>query len=343
MSNRLANSLQASVQPQSPAVTEPFRPVFIVGCERSGTTLLAILMARHSRLAVTSETEYLSKFVPRHWWRRPRKLSHEVLIERYWPARRMIDLQLDREAVTERFRHYDATYRDFFRALLEEFAAREGKPRIGEKSPNHLRHVPQILRWFPEARIVGIVRDGRDVVQSLTQMPWAKGEPVRSHCMRWIRSSRQSRSFRRRYPAQFLVVKFEELVRDPERVLRLVDDFVSLGFEPAQLSTHVETRVVPGWEIGWKARALEGLDTGRIGVWKTEMSQDDRLIMNIMMRAELVRMGYEPDPPIHSPAQSLRIRLTDAIYLSGLYGLWDDAVVRPRRRRSQRRSASGSR
>lgn len=316
-----------------------FRPLFIVGSERSGTTLLAILMSRHSRLAVTSETEYLSKFVPRRWWHRLPKLSHEDFIERFWHTRRIADLELDRQAVIDRFRRHNATYRDFFRALLEEFAAREGKPLVGEKSPSHLPHVPQLLRWFPEARIVGIVRDGRDVVQSLMKMPWTNGESIRSQCLKWIKSARLARRWRRRYPSQVALVKFENLVRDPENVLRKVDAFAGLPFEPAQLSTDVHTRVVPGWERGWKARATEELDANRIGVWKREMSHDDQIVINTMMRTELMRMGYQPEPPMHSFVRSLRVQLTNRIYLSGLHDFAYSVVKR--RPQARRRIGSG--
>jgi hypothetical protein len=315
-------------QPQSLSTAQNFQPIFIVGCERSGTTLLAVLMGRHSRLAITPETQYMSKVFPRRSWNRHPRLSHEDFIERHWTMTRIADLQLDRASLTRRFQKMTPTYMDFFRALLEEFAVREGKPLIGEKSPVHLRYVPQILKWFPEARIICIVRDGRDVVQSLMKMPWTEGQTLRRQCTKWVKAARQATRFLRRYPRQFQLIKYEDLAREPEKIIRKIDEFARLPFEPGQLSTQVQTHVVPEWEIGWKARAMEGIDTSRIGLWKKEMSHEDQLIMNTMMRRELVKMGYPPDPPPHTFAQGFRVRFTNEVYLSGMYRLWYNVMVR---------------
>jgi hypothetical protein len=329
--------------PNGPSA-DAFRPCFVVGNERSGTTLLTVLLGRHSDLATTPETHFLS-LVPRKNLGRPHGGggSREELLHQLFASAHTPDMKLDRARLTERFSRYPADYASLFRAMLEEYAAEHapGKKRIGEKTPLHLLSVPTLLAWYPEARIVCIVRDGRDVVLSLLNMSWNHEHRLRPLCMNWLRLLKMAEGYQARYPEKFLLIRYEDLLDEPEKILKQVDEFLGLHFEAQQLDAGSHpTNVVPDAERGWKGQALERIDPSRKATWKKKATPRQLLVMNALMGKALRHMGYpDTDRPRGSTGQRLRTSLGNAAFRIGLFTLWHKMIERnlPRARADRRR------
>src|SRR4051794_27962840 len=136
----------------SKVMTSFTRPIFpfVVGCSRSGTTLLRALLDAHPLLAVPPESHFA--VAPRL-----RRLGRDPWF-RLWgiepPDLRGLDVA------------------DAVRAVFAAYAAAQGKPRYADKTPHYVSHLPLLAERFPEARFVHVVRDGRDVALSLLEVPW---------------------------------------------------------------------------------------------------------------------------------------------------------------------------
>ena len=266
-----------------------FQPVFVVGCPRSGTTLLATLLDRHSRIAIPPETEFFLGVLPRNGRDRA-GAAHEHYVDRLFSHPRTADLGLSREEVTARFRRYDPSYATLFMAALEGYAAKEGKARPGEKTPDHLRCVPRLLRLYPEARVVCIIRDGRDVVVSLNKTPWAS-KSLGRNCAKWNYYAMLAERYRGDFPGSFTVVRFEDLVRSPRVELARITSFLGEAMEEALLAPG-GSKLVPAWEREWKSNSGAALDTSKIGQWRTSTKPAERAFMNRVMGRRLSRWGY---------------------------------------------------
>lgn len=267
-------------------------PVFIVGCPRSGTSLLAALLDRHSDLAVPPETFLFRDLHPELLSRG--RLGGDALVDflqKHWP---ICALNLDRDALLERIGSEPPAHRDLFRAILDTYAAKQAKPRWVEKTPVHLFYVPLILAWYPDARVLCVVRDGRDVARSLASVPWTHGD-LGFHSLFWTRCARLTTQFGVEYPENFLNVRFEELVSHPEESLREVGAFIQAPFQRDQLVAGRPSDSILEQELEWKAKALAGPDSKRVQAWKREASRRERLVMGIVMGSELQRCGYDPD------------------------------------------------
>jgi hypothetical protein len=302
---------------------EVFRPVFIVGCERSGTTLLAVVLDRHSEMAVTPETHFCIKVGRRGAG------DHERWLERFYGWQRTAALGLGRAELEARFRQGPADAANLLRAALEEYARRHGKVRVGEKTPFHLYHVPRLLEWYPEARVVCIVRDGRDVVLSILRAPWTPHQMMREHCRKWLRAVRYGEELQRRHGERVLQVRFEDLIAQPEAVTRRIDEFVGLAFEPGQLAPSGSSDTIPVRERPWKAKAEEAFDASRIGDWARRATPAQRRVMNGMMSPTLRHLGYPDTAPVRC---SWPVRAADAVANTacrmGLYRLFYRMVLR---------------
>ena len=239
---------------ESDAETEPREDFFfIVGAGRSGTTLLQTLLSAHPRLTVPPETHYLKRAVD--WGAGHRKGPDDF--DAFWKAlvewSRFEDLGIDAKDVSARIdRDGGRTFRGVFTAILQTYGADRGARRVGEKTPSHCRHVPRLLAWYPEARILYVRRDPRAVVASQLATPWVAEQrrpasPLASFTRRLRLAHVADRAaLWRSVNGHFLkaceddprvrVVDYEALVTAPDETLREVCGFLGEAYEGAILS-----------------------------------------------------------------------------------------------------------
>jgi hypothetical protein len=126
---------------------------FIVGSGRSGTTLLSVILDRHTRLCVTPETAFFDEVAPSLV-----EGDDDRLIAVLGSWRRLPELGLKPEDVRQKIGATQWGTTDVLAAILDLYALRSGKIRCGEKTPQHLVHVPEILRCFPQAKVICVLR-----------------------------------------------------------------------------------------------------------------------------------------------------------------------------------------
>ncbi len=198
------------------------------------------------------------------------------------------------------------SWRDVYSHALGLYAARNGARIIAEKTPAHITKIPRILDWYPDAKIVHIVRDGRDAVLSLLRAPWTHSN-LRRHARNWRWCIKRMARFRQRYPERILEIRYEELLMDTENTLRDVSNFIGVGFEPNQLQPGAAIGPIPNWEAEWKEKASAELDPSRIQAWKQDASVAQRWVMNSMMGRVLQENGYD-DTSLADCPKLLRVK-----------------------------------
>src|SRR3954449_13086883 len=152
------------------------RPIFILGCPRSGGTLLRHMLRAHPRIAIPPETRLLlDAYEHRGAYgdlRRPanRQALAEGIVA--GAGTRFPALGLAPRSVADEIIAGPPTLGSALEITLRAYARRQGKPRWGDKRPGYVQHIDALLRMFPDAQIVHLVRDGRDCVASLKRTPW---------------------------------------------------------------------------------------------------------------------------------------------------------------------------
>src|SRR5688572_17181295 len=151
-------------------------PIFVVGMSRSGTTLISSMLSAHPEVAISGETHFLNRWM-RERVARPdlTRKDFDRLWSRYTQSHQFRFLNLDPDAIAARI-HASGSYHlaVVFAALLAQHGSTWGKPRVGEKTPGHDRSMTTLLDWYPDARIVYMLRDPRAVVASLIRTPWGQ-------------------------------------------------------------------------------------------------------------------------------------------------------------------------
>jgi hypothetical protein len=160
-------------------------PFFIIGSERSGTTLLMAILGHHGRLAVPEVAWYYPRFRAFvHTYGDLRKAENfRVLIAEmiFGLKTPFFGLDLNPATVVDELlaQTRENTFAEAYRVILQRYADAVGKPRWGEKTPHNLYYVGEILEDFPDAKIINLIRDGRDI--AVEQIRSAFGTPQHLH------------------------------------------------------------------------------------------------------------------------------------------------------------------
>ncbi len=147
------------------------------------------------------------------------------------------DLQEAHEAVLESSkeacRRYDAA--GLFEALvrIDVGASQESDIIWGDKSPSYIRHILLIASLYLHARFIHILRDARDYCLSINK---AWGKDMLHVAQRWADDVDAANKALRSSPNPDLLVRYEDLLAEPEVVLRRICVFLGINFEPAMLS-----------------------------------------------------------------------------------------------------------
>ncbi|MCC5846733.1 MAG: sulfotransferase [Verrucomicrobia bacterium] len=267
---------------------------FIVGVGRSGTTLLRLMLDAHPDMVMTPETHWLPDVLAL-FKEDPSDVERLESLVRGNP--KWTDMGLPDEAWEKVIRRHDPEKPDeTIRRIYRAYADKHGSPRVGDKTPLHNRSMHAIASMLPEAHFIHILRDGRDVAVSHRDLWFGPGKDVRAAASSWVWNIREARQ-QAEFVPHYLEIRFEDLIANPEEVLRRVGDFIDLPFDPVQLDYHryAEARLQ---ELGDQQegdslvtaeqrkaifeRTKHPPDPSRIGRWRKEMNEEDvRLFENI--------------------------------------------------------------
>jgi hypothetical protein len=186
-------------------------PIFIVGCQRSGTTLLRLILDSHGRIACGPETRFLRDFerITGADWHR---ISRFGFPREYW---------LTKAA-------------DYFGSFQAEYAAGRGKARWADKSPLYALILDYVWEVFPDAQVIHLIRDVKDVTSShRTAFGYKAALGAPRKWQRYITSVREAAAA---VPAdRYHEVRYEQLVGDREQTVRDIVAFLGERWDPAVL------------------------------------------------------------------------------------------------------------
>jgi hypothetical protein len=271
---------------------------FFVGCGRSGTTLIRAMFDSHSQMAIPTESHFITSLA-----RRRRRygsdgvFNTEQFISDLFQQRRFrrwgLEEQVVKEAVAD---SVPDDYPDAIRSVFALYAHLQGKHRYGDKTVRYLVDMRSLASLFPEAKFVHIIRDGRDVALSVMDVGTRRIEEA---ALYWKRHVARGRTVGRRLgPTRYQEVQYEDVLSDPEAVLRGLCDFIDLRFEEAMLryferADHLVQGV--GRPTGHQRLFLP--PTQGLRDWRRQMSGEHVALFEAVAGDALTRMGYERATP----------------------------------------------
>lgn len=273
-------------------------PVFVVGVSRSGTTLLASMLGAHSHISCGPETFFfprlerqaLDVLLAPERWPEPAVDFLSAMKLGQGPARIHELFGRTPDQLRADLRDRAPSVNAMLEALTAASARASGKPRWAEKTPNHLLYLADIRRAYPEAYILRIVRDPRDVATSLTRVPFGSTSKL-ANLYLWLERDERSWRF---FAADRLskTIRYEDLLADPQGTLTSVCEWMGETFEPGMLAANHDAPRMMASEEWWKQQVLAPLDRTRTAEWRTRLSEGEIRVADLACRDALERYGY---------------------------------------------------
>ena len=220
-----------------------YKPFFIIGSGRSGTTLLRAILQTHPEVHIPPETYVLGRVIKNY--KRYSRL----------PWRVMLIIILAEFEYHSEFGTFGVSLSELYRKLKvclpEErnlahvlnsfymFHAKTVKPtatKWGDKTPKNTFYLSRILSVFPDALFIHMIRDGRDVVKSMLEA--GRYKTIHEATERWTQSVKLAKDFGRKNQENYYEMKYEDLVKAPKDKIQDICDFLGLEFLGSMLRHH---------------------------------------------------------------------------------------------------------
>jgi hypothetical protein len=288
-------------------------PVFIVGCPRSGTTLLySMLLAAGGFTVYRKETYYyhLAPFFPRRRTVRARRRFERRFLAGY--LGKVPGVPVDgymRDALAA-----SRTYEEFLPLFMNALTSAQRMDRWMEATPTHVLYMHDIKRAVPNAQFVHVIRDGRDCALSYDKQGWTSTLPWDRTCrvgisaLYWDYTVRTGRASGRRYPRDYVEVRFEQLIDNPRAALNELGAFLGHHLDYDRiLQNPVHSLKRPNTSFG----ESRGCDFNPVGRWKARQAAADARLCELLVGSRLDELGYpraysEPDARLPLRVQVLR-------------------------------------
>jgi sulfotransferase family protein len=268
-------------------------PLFVAGPDRSGTTLMFALLASHPDVSMVRRTN-MWRYFHRRYGDLGDRTNLELCLGDMVAYRRMRHLQPDLDRIRADFLDGPATYGRLFALFHEHNAERTGKTRWGDKSLHTEHYADRVLAELPDARIIHMVRDPRDRYASVRRRNGQDLSRVGAATGRWLVSTRAGRHNERRYPGRYLLVRYEDLVREPEATMRRLCAAIDLDYSPHMLSmAGLPEHRDRGGNSSFRDMEPGTISTRAVGRFRTVLSAPELAFIQLVAGRELVACGYE--------------------------------------------------
>lgn len=307
----------APAKSESPLITANTRsgaPVFVVGCPRSGTTLLYHMLLSAGGFAIyRSESNVFNLLAPR--FSGMRSLADRKALLDFWLKSKLFEVSgLNAHDISARITSECRNPGDFLRIVMQEVAVSQKVARWADCTPEHLLYVDQIKREIPEALFIHIIRDGRDVALSYEKQGWIHPLPWdRNHNSRlavaglyWEWLVRNGRERGKALGSDYQEVRFEDLIDKPQQTLARLGSFIDHDLDYERIrQTAIGSVQRPNTSF-----AESEAEFDPVARWKSKMSAEQIEFFDGLVGDFLLELGYSPlaHPNLRANTRASRMR-----------------------------------
>jgi hypothetical protein len=282
---------------------------FIVGRPRSGTTLLMAMLEANPATIIPVECPIIKNLYPKYgkrqlWSKKDLSNFYTDLTEQtFYSHYKFTDLSFDFDSIQKDLLLLEGkcTFGEIIKLVYLNYNSLFPKEEIrviGDKNPDSSNFIDHYIKIFPEAKYIHIIRDYRDHIMSMFKAGF--GIPsVAMLAFRWKMNFKKLERVRSEQPDKFLLLRYEDLVSEPEKNLRAICDFLGIEFFPVMLH-HQEfikdNELYPEQQMKeYQKSVIEPITTLKLYNWKKNMPASNVKISDMVVGKYAEIAGYERD------------------------------------------------
>lgn len=277
----------------SPEITEP--PFFIVGCGRSGTTLLRSMLNQHTRLAIPFESLFMLDYLRASENVSIEVMKHILLRDHEFNIWKM-NLRLEDLNGIE-------SAKELMDRIHSIYLRKTGKERWGQKTPRFVRFWPLLKSHYPGAKFIIVLRDPHAVASSLIRSRLHRSN-ILFAARRWVMDVEFGLELKDRYPDDVMEIRFEDLIRHTENTLRGVCTFLGEQFEPGLLTYYnTGTQEYNAFVSGIISNINRPPSVDRLEAWRDHLTGKQIHLLEYVANRTMEKVGYDIEMPLEPPTQ----------------------------------------
>ena len=273
-------------------------PVFVLGCPRSGTTLLYYMLLSSDNFAVYRDESHVFSMIAPKFGNLASRKSREKLMKRWLKSIYFKNSGLDAQTIEKKIVEECRNGGDFLRIVMEEITRQQNATRWADTTPEHLLYIPAIKKAFPDALIIHSIRDGRDVALSMDKLHWLRPfrwdeqHSLMVHGLYWEWIVRHGRRDGKLFGGDYMEIRFEALITHPHETLASIGRFIEHDLD------YEKIRKVGLGSVGKPNTSFRGeISSGQfnpIGRWKKNFSPQQLEMFEGLVGPFLKEVGYSP-------------------------------------------------
>jgi hypothetical protein len=261
-------------------------PFFIVGCGRSGTTLLRTMLSQHPQVAIPLESLFIIDYLRAR--PKPAFSLQKLMACEY----ELVEWGL--EVVPDDLKGC-VTAKELVDRVHELYMRKHGKTIWGQKTPRFVRYGELLKANYPQAKFIHLIRDPRAVVSSLIRSNVHQSNAYFA-ARRWLKDVKAGLALKEEYPADVLEVRYEDLVSKPEGILQQVCAFLGLSFDPAMLEYQdAGATEYGGYYEKVHSNLKERPNANRIEAWRKHLLPREIALVESLCGETMRALGYPLD------------------------------------------------
>jgi len=276
---------------------------FILGRPRSGTTLMRTLFDAHPNVATPVECAFIINMKQKYgkitqWTKEDLEGFYEDVQKHIKFDTWNIDLDRLKKDLLEC--EGPNTFQNVCKVVYFDYISLFPKEEIlwiGDKNPVYATYTPELLQLFPDAKFIHLIRDPRDNIISLKNVDF-EGPFTALLAYRWQHSARKLFHIKKKYPAQFYTIRYEDLVSAPEKYYREMCDFLSIPYNDSVFDFYKkQDEAMKKFNVDkimkYHKSLFSPINTSKVNLWKTQLPDKDIRITEFVSGRWIREYGYE--------------------------------------------------
>ena len=284
-------------------------PIFVIGAERSGTTLLRLMLTAHPDICIPPESLFFVALESKYGAAPDLLPQIEDFLNdlynnnfhRFW------EWNVDPKLLLNNWKNYhQLSYTQAVETVYQTYCQQFDPAASiwGDKNPFHIYQLGKIRRYFPGVKVILIVRDFRACYSSVKKLVakeqergevWQGIKTIGGLTHQWNQVVKIIEKYHQKWE-QFYLVSYEDLVREPSAQLAKICKWVGVDFQESMLQFYqknAELGLVPVNQMVWHPNTLEPIGSDRINAWQDELSVTELETIELMNWKNLEKLGYK--------------------------------------------------